>query len=230
MAPYLMAGLASFMRDGHHMKFPIIYADPAWVYDDKALAGDRGAGCKYSLTTIEDMKAFPVADISAQDAVLFMWATYPQLQEALDLGKAWGFTYKTVAFTWVKPSGPYARIMEYLRSPGWSEVTLFHMAKEWNTDWFIGMGRWTRSNAEVCLLFTKGKPKRVDAGVNQIICAPRMAHSAKPPETRDRIKRLMGDLDAVELFARDSAAGWVALGNEIDGEDLKDSIPALARL
>lgn len=212
------------------MRFNIVLCDPAWVYDDKALAGNRGAGCKYDLMTVEDMANLPVPAICEPDTALFMWATYPQLQEALDLGKAWGFTYKTVAFTWVKPSGPYQRLLEYLRSP----IELNHMVplkllREWHTDWFIGMGRWTRSNAEVCLLFTKGKPKRIDAGVNQIICAPRLAHSAKPPEARERIVRLMGDLSRVELFARDQCDGWVALGNEIDGRDLRDSLPALAK-
>ena len=185
------------------LRFDILYCDPAWTYHDEAKAGDRGASCKYPLMSHEDLKVLPVADLAEPDCTLFMWATYPLLREALDTGAAWGFTYKTVAFTWVKRTG--------------------------TGSWFIGMGRWTRSNGEVCLLFTKGKPKRVDAGVNQVICAPRMKHSAKPPETRDRIVRLLGDLPRVELFARDTADGWVALGNEIDGEDLRDSIPALAQ-
>lgn len=186
------------------MRVPIIYADPAWTYDDKALAGNRGAGCKYSLMTEQEMGALPVQDIAADDCVLFMWATYPKIAEALWLMRAWGFTYKTVAFTWVKRTG--------------------------TGSWFIGMGRWSRSNAEICLLGVKGKPKRVDAGVNQIICAPRMKHSAKPPETRDRIVRLCGDLDRVELFARDQADGWLALGYDIDGRDLRESIPWLAAM
>jgi site-specific DNA-methyltransferase (adenine-specific) len=186
------------------MRFPIIYADPAWTYDDKALAGNRGAGCKYSLMTERDIYALPVGDIAAKDALLFLWVTMPKLREGLECIAAWGFTYKTCAFTWVKNTG--------------------------TGSWFIGMGRWTRSNAELCLLGVKGKPQRQDAGVNQIICAPRMKHSAKPPETRDRIVRLAGDLPRVELFARDECDGWCSLGNEIDGQDLRDSIPALARV
>jgi N6-adenosine-specific RNA methylase IME4 len=189
------------------MRFPIIYADPAWTYDDKALAGNRGAGCKYSLMTELEMQRLPVPSISAEDSVCFMWATYPKLAEGLELLAAWGFTYKTVAFTWVKTNGPDAR-----------------------TPYFIGMGRWTRSNAEIVLLGVRGKPQRVDAGVNQIIAAPRGRHSAKPTETRDRIVRLCGDLPRVELFARDSCPGWTSLGYDIDGRDLRESIPALAKL
>lgn len=186
------------------MKFGCILLDPAWTYQDKALAGNRGAGCKYSLMTLDDMKQLPVADLADDDCVMFVWATFPLLQEGLDLIRAYGFTFKTVAFTWVKTTskGTYS----------------------------IGMGRWSRSNAEIVMLATKGKPKRVDAGVNQIVAAPRGKHSAKPPEVRDRIVRLLGDIPRVELFAREQVGDWVALGNEIDGQDLRDSIPELAAM
>lgn len=191
------------LHDHYRMKFNIIYADPAWVYDDKALAGDRGAGCKYELMTEVDIAALPVHRITADDAVLFLWATFPKIREALDVIEAWGFTYKTIAFNWVKTTstGTYS----------------------------IGMGRWSRSNSEVCLLATRGKPKRYDAGVNQIIACPRMRHSAKPPETRDRIIRLCGDVPRIELFARDKVPGWTSLGYDTDGRDLRVSIPATAR-
>src|SRR5690348_8421511 len=124
-------------------KYKIIYSDPAWTYSDKALAGNRGAGCKYDLMTLDLIKALPVSTIADDDCILFLWATFPLIQEALDVIKAWGFEYKTVAFTWVK-----------------------HNSIGTN---FMGMGNWTRANAEVVLLATKGKPKRIDAGVGQII-------------------------------------------------------------
>lgn len=212
------------------MKFNILYVDPAWTYDDKALAGNRGASCKYELMTEDDIARLPVRSIAADDCVLFLWATFPKMREALDVIEAWGFTYKTCAFTWVKPSGPFARLLEYLDSGGWTDVRLFELLRAVKTRWFIGMGRWSRSNAEVCLLATRGKPQRLDAGVNQIICAPRLLHSAKPPETRDRIVRLCGDVPRVELFARERVPGWVCLGYDADGRDLRESIPALSKL
>ncbi len=104
--------------------------------------------------------------------------------------KAWGFTYKTVAFCWVKQNP---------KSSGW----------------FFGMGNWTRANAEICLLATKGSPKRKAADVPQLIVAPREEHSKKPDETRNRIVRLMGDLPRVELFARQAPPGWDVWGNEV---------------
>jgi N6-adenosine-specific RNA methylase IME4 len=210
------------------MKFNIVYADPAWEYDDKALAGGRGAVCKYPVMTEEDIYALPVEDIAAEDSVLFLWCTFPKIAEGLECGKRWGFRYKTCAFTWVKPSGPFGRFLDAFKHPHMVAGDWMPLLNAINTMWFIGMGRWTRSNAEVCLLFTRGKPQRVDAGVNQIICAPRMKHSAKPPETRDRIVRLCGDVPRVELFAREQVEDWVCLGFDADGQDLRDSLPDVA--
>lgn len=171
-------------------KYNIIYADPAWSYDDKALAGNRGAGCKYQVLSNYDVTRINVEDIADDDCILFMWVTYPKLQEGLDCIKAWGFTFKTVAFTWVK--------------------------KYSNGDNFMGMGRWTRANAEICLLATKGKPKRIDAGVRQIIESVPERHSKKPDVIREKIVQLCGDLPRIELFARQKTEGWDVWGNEIE--------------
>ena len=129
----------------------------------------------------------PVADLAAKDSALFLWATFPQLPEALRLIQAWGFTYKSVAFVWLKQNR---------KSPGW----------------FYGLGFWTRGNAEVCLLATRGHPKRQAANVHQFIISPVREHSRKPEEAREKIVALMGDLPRVELFARQSPPGWDVCG------------------
>ena len=133
----------------------------------------------------------PVRELAASDCTLFLWVTFPVLPETFDVIKAWGFTYKTVAFCWVKRNP---------KSPGW----------------FFGMGNWTRANAEICLLATKGNPKRKAADVPQLIVAPREEHSKKPDETRDKIVALMGDRPRVELFARQTPPGWDVWGNEVE--------------
>ena len=171
-------------------KYNIIYADPPWSYRDKALAGNRGACCKYPVQSQGWLNSLPVQDIADKDCVLVLWVTMPKLDECFGLIKAWGFEYKTCAFTWVK------RNKKAL-------------------SWFMGMGRWTRANAELCLLATKGNPKRMNAGVRSIIDAPREEHSKKPNQVRDRIVTLLGDLPRIELFARRRAAGWDCWGNEI---------------
>lgn len=170
--------------------FAIIYADPAWSYDDKCHAGKRGAGYKYAVTDTASMSALPVAQIAAKDSVLFMWATMPMLPDALTLMQAWGFQYKTVAFVWVKKN------------------------KKSGTD-FFGMGNWTRANAELLLIGVRGKPKRINKSVRQIERATILRHSEKPAVFRERIVQLMGDLPRVELFARAKAEGWEAWGNEL---------------
>ena len=155
-------------------QFVALYADPPWRYSNKG--GQGVAENHYPTMDIHDICALPVADIAAKDSALFLWATLPMLPEALRVIEAWGFTFKTVAFVWLK--------------------------KNKKADsWFYGMGFWTRSNAEVCLLATRGHPKRRDNGVHQFIISPIEAHSKKPDEARGKIVRLMGDVPRVELFA-----------------------------
>jgi N6-adenosine-specific RNA methylase IME4 len=170
----------------------------------------RTADSHYSTMTLDDIKALPVDKIASDDCVLFMWATCPMLPEALEVIKSWGFEFKTVAFDWVKTN------------------------KKQNDKVFWGLGYWSRANAELCLLATKGNPKRESKKVHQVvwehdenefpetIVRPVMEHSQKPDEVRDRIVELIGDKKRVELFARKSAEGWQAIGNDIDGKDIRD--------
>ena len=174
-------------------RFNVIYADPAWSYRDKCHAGQRGSDYKYTTTSLEGMLKLPVASIAAKDCALFMWTTLPMMPDALTLMAGWGFKYKTAAFVWVKTN------------------------KKSGTD-FFGMGSWTRANAEMCLLGVRGKPKRVSASVRQVIRRPVLKHSEKPPEARDRIVALMGDIPRVELFARTRVDGWSAWGDEVEGD------------
>lgn len=114
----------------------------------------------------------------------------PKLNECWGVIEKWGFTYKTCAFNWVK--------------------------KNKKADsWFWGMGRWTRANAELCLLSTKGKPKRINAGVHSVIDTLIEKHSKKPDEARRRIVELLGDLPRIELFARKKTDGWDVWGDEV---------------
>jgi len=171
-------------------KYNIIYADPPWSYRDKALAGNRGASCKYPTQSADWLNSLPVKNISNENCVLFLWVTMPKLNECFELIKEWGFEYKTCAFTWVKKNKK-------------------------SDSWFMGMGRWTRANSEICLLATKGKPKRINAGVRSVVDTPIEKHSKKPDCVRQRIVDLCGDLPRIELFARQKTLGWDCWGNEV---------------
>ena len=176
--------------------FSVIYADPPWEYRQSgSLKGSRGmAKAHYATMTTKDICEIPVGSICTNDAILFLWATFPNIAEALAVMEAWGFTYKTAAFVWFKVNS--------------KSVTPF---------W--GMGQYTRANAEVCLLGirpgTKAKRQVINHGVHQIIQSPVRRHSQKPAEARERIVQLLGDVPRVELFARERVPGWAAWGNEV---------------
>ncbi len=177
-------------------KYQIIYADPPWSYNDK-LGTDSakmgGYDKYYKEMKLEDICNLQVGEICEKDCILFLWATKTKLQEALNVIKAWGFTHKTTAFTWVKLNPKSETI-------------------------FKGVGRWVQGNAELVLLATKGKPKRITKDVPQIVMAKRGKHSVKPDKVKVEIVRLMGDLLRIELFARQKTEGWDVWGNEVKSD------------
>jgi N6-adenosine-specific RNA methylase IME4 len=174
-------------------KYQIIYADPPWRF--KVWSRDTGLGraadAHYSTMPIEDIKALNIP--ADKNCALFLWAVSPQIPEAFDLIKAWGFEYKTVAFTWAKT---YAKSGKP----------------------FFSLGYWTRAGSEICLLATRGKIRRVSAAVPQLLISPVREHSRKPDEIRDRIVKLMGDVPRLEMFARQKTEGWDVWGNEVESD------------
>ena len=132
----------------------------------------------------------PLDDIAADNCILFLWITFPILNEVFDLIKWWGFEYSTVGFVWIK-------------------------SNKNKKGFFFGLGNWTRSNAEICLIATKGQIERKDAGISQIIYEPVQEHSKKPDIVRDKIVQLVGDLPRIELFARGKLVKeWDGWGQE----------------
>lgn len=177
-------------------RYSVIYADPPWSYRQSGTTDkSRGTAAKhYATMSVKDICAMPVQSICEPAAACFMWATFPNITEAVKVMEAWGFEYKTAAFVWVKK-----------------------YAKSGKNFW--GMGAYTRANAEVCLLgispgFKAGE-KILSHKVHQIIEAPYEGHSTKPDEARRRIVELLGDVPRIELFARQRADGWDAWGNEV---------------
>ena len=180
--------------------YGVVYADPPWHYkrdvdsaNIKGHGGGLGIGVKghYPSMSNKEISALPIKDIVAKDAACFMWTTDAHMPAALEIMKAWGFTYKTIAFVWIKKhkSGKQVKML----SP------------------------WTMKGMELCLLGTRGamtKHKK-DNTVSQIVEAARGRHSQKPLEVAHRIERLFPDLPKIELFARDAKPGWACWGNEV---------------
>lgn len=184
-------------------KYGAILADPPWAF--KAWSGytiptrvdqrwDLAAN-HYPPMLIDDICRLPVSDYVNDDCALFCWVTWPTLLDGLRAIEAWGFTYKTCAFCWVKGN------------------TLPLFPDDFKDK--MGLGYWTRANSEVCLLATRGSPKRSNADVRQVIQAPLREHSRKPDEIYTRIERLVAG-PYLEIFARQRWPGWDQWGNETD--------------
>jgi N6-adenosine-specific RNA methylase IME4 len=171
-------------------RYSVIYADPPWSFEVWSDEGkDRSAENHYPTMTQSEIEAMPVAKLAADHCALFCWAVMHQLPEALAAIRAWGFEFKTCAFVWIK------------------------LTKD-EENFATGMGYWTRANAEVCLLATRGSPPRLNADVHQVIQSVRGEHSRKPDEAAARIMRLVPG-PYIELFARRAREGWDIWGNAI---------------
>ena len=172
-------------------KYNIIYADPPWSYNDKMKGHQFGADSHYMTMPLSWIKGLDVQKIADKDCILFLWAVSPQLPEALETMKSWGFEFKTVAFCWSKITKTGKLVSN--------------------------LGKWTMGNVELCLLGIKGKPNRfrIDKTVKQLVIAERTVHSKKPDEVRERIVQGFGDIPRIELFARQYADGWDCWGNEV---------------
>jgi len=176
-------------------KYNVIYADPAWSFNNKKTGGGMksGASFHYDTMSVDDMCKIPINEIADENCVLFMWWVGSQPKEAIKLAESWGFTIKTMTgFNWVKTT------------------------KKDNLD--FGMGFWTRAGSEMCMIATKGKPKRINAAIRSVVMAQRTEHSKKPQIFRDEIVKLMGDLPRIELFSRCKTEGWDIWGNELPND------------
>ena len=176
------------------MKYEIIYADPPWHYATRKTGTVFGGGVtdKYPTMSVDEICDLPVEDWTADNAMLFIWTTMPYLMKTNLVIESWGFQYVTCAFTWIK-TNPRAGTV------------------------FKGVGNYTKSNAELCLLARRGKPlTRAHRDVAQVVMEPRREHSRKPDRVRDDIVRLFGDKPRLEMFARTSTPGWDTWGNETE--------------
>jgi site-specific DNA-methyltransferase (adenine-specific) len=179
-------------------KYQIIYADPPWKYHTwtelKSIKKRKRCGSLcYDSMTIDEICKLPIKDIADEKCILFLWITMPKLNEVMKVIESWGFIYKTVAFTWVKTNKK-------------------------GSGYYSGIGHWTLSNPELCLLATHKKfPKRLNY-VKQLVVSPLREHSQKPEVIRNKIIELVGDLPRIELFARERVEGWDAWGNELPSD------------
>lgn len=169
--------------------FDLIMADPPWRFTTRSAKGitAKGAGGHYGTMTLAEIKAMPVADLAARDCLLWLWATNPMLPDALDVLRAWGFTFKTAGH--------------------WAKRTRHGKLA-------FGTGYILRCAGEPFLIGTRGQP-RTARNVRSVIEGPVREHSRKPDEAFDAAVRLMPSARRLELFSRQTRPGWHGWGNEI---------------
>lgn len=172
--------------------YGVIYADPPWDYKGQLQHagpgnGDSGGAVRhYPTVRLSDLMGLDIAGIAAEDSLLFMWATSPHLDQAIDLGKAWGFAWATVAFVWDKQ-----RV-----NPG------FYTMSQCELCLVFKRGRIPAP--------------RGARNVRQLVSERRLEHSRKPLEVRRRIEEMFPRQRKIELFARDADVhGWDTWGAEI---------------
>jgi N6-adenosine-specific RNA methylase IME4 len=184
-------------------KYGVIYADPEWRFEVRSAQGlDRAADNHYPTSELAEIMARPVADIAADDCVLFLWATVPMLIEALCVIDAWGFA----VIKRDKVSGflmPDKRAARYVSSWTWVKSK-------------VSTGYWARNQHEILLIATRGDPVAPAMGEQpaSVFNAPVGAHSVKPDVFAEWIERLFPDIPKIELNARRARPGWEIWGNE----------------
>lgn len=172
-------------------KYSILYADPPWDYAGRQQHGrvqeNASAIDHYPTVKLEDLKRLNIPSITEKDALLFMWTSSPHLEQAIELMKAWGFAYKTIAFVWYKQK----------TNPGYytlSECEICIVGKK-----------------------GKIPEPRGARNIRQFLSEARREHSQKPDEIRTRIGAMFPTQKKLELFARNRSDGWDVFGNQVDG-------------
>ena len=172
-------------------RFAIIYADPPWDYKGQLQhtgpsGRDSGGAIRhYSTIKLADLMQLPISSIADENCLLFMWSSSPHLDQAIDLGKAWGFQWATIAFVWHKAKP----------NPG------FYTMSECELCLVMKRG--------------KIPQPRGARNVRQFLLEERQAHSQKPDEVRRRIEAMFPEHEKIELFARQRAKGWTTWGNQL---------------
>lgn len=180
-----------------HGTYDVIVADPPWGYygdPDK----DQAAGKHYELASDQDIKDMPVAQLAHDTSVLFLWATSPRLDLAIDAMRGWGFAYRGVAFVWVKTTLTGNIINGQGVRPSIVKPT---------TELVLA-GSFKKA----------GRPLPLsDESIGQVVLAARGEHSQKPEQVQDRIEKMYPMQSKIELFARRQRPCWVCWGNEVVG-------------
>jgi N6-adenosine-specific RNA methylase IME4 len=221
------------------LRFDIILSDCAWSFSDKLKMSDvkRSAEDNYSVMSIKDIAAIPVADIAEENSLLVSWVPSSLLQEGIEVMNKWGFKHKQT-FIWVKtkmsPLQSLAKDIKksYKKNNNIDDVKEIIDLFDFNQLLSFGMGRLFRQSHELALVGVRGKMvNKISNKSQRSVCfAPVTKHSEKPEELQNRIDLMYPSAKKIELFARRDRPGWTCVGNQCPsslGEDIRESIERL---
>ena len=188
--------------------YDVIMIDPPWSYFGSTTK-NAAAGKHYSLMSQEELAKIELKSLLKKKGMVFVWATCPRLNFAIEMIKSWGLNYRGVAFVWVKTRKDGGIISGQGVPP-----------------------TFTKPTTELLLLATTNKTGRPvplrKFNTAQVILSPRGAHSVKPAVFRTTIEEtLVTGIDKLEIFGRQVVPGWDVIGDGITGEDVTVSISKL---
>ena len=198
--------------------YDIVYIDPPWQFNARNNTGTSfggGAMKHYPTMPMNEIAELDFTLIMKPNALMYCWVTLAKLDQCINAMAKKNLVFVTTGFVWIKTN-------KLGNSEPQSGLNIFN-----NNEYrkvFYGVGNYTASNAEICLIFRKGKMVKHKQKVSQVIIAPIAEHSKKPAEAYELLETMYpsNEFDKIEIFARTSAPGFDVVGNQLNNIDIRD--------
>lgn len=216
--------------------FQVVVTDNPWAFDDKLTMSDVSRGAQANYPTLGERELIGLGRfidyVSDGDAVTYAWVPSSLIRLGIEFVDACGFEVSGLT-VWLKIAKLMAEVLDdpdILNNPRVLRKFIDMLKKEGGGLAF-GMGHLFRQCHEVAIEGRRGRivGKCLNKSQRSVHLAPNYRHSQKPEKLQDSLD-LMFPGNKLEVFARRQRPGWTCLGNEIDGRDIRETLPALSGL
>jgi len=199
--------------------YDIVYIDPPWQFNARNNTGTSfggGAMAHYPTMPMKEISNLDFTKIMKPNGLMYCWVTLAKLDQCITAMAKKNLVYVTTGFVWIKTN------KKGTLAPTSNKLSVFDKNEYRNV--FYGVGNYTASNAEICLIFRKGRMVKHKTKVSQVIISPLDVHSKKPQEARDLLNIMYPspEFDKIEIFARTEATGFDIVGNQSNNIDIRD--------